>query len=72
MIPIDLECAIIMITLHLRRDRVIQFTVVIAYLACVFPNVSLVMLASQADCKFKTAAHKWNNTAFFFVWLLVI
>lgn len=65
MISFDLECAIIITTFHLWRDQVIQLTIVIAYLACVFPKVSLVMLDFQADCKFKTAAHKWNNTAFF-------
>lgn len=50
----DLESAIIIITFLLWRDQVIQLTIVIASLVCVFPNVLLVMLGFQTDCKF------WN------------
>lgn len=58
MISFDLNVPPIIIIFHLWRDQVIQFTIFIAYLACIYPKVPLVMLDFQADCKFKTVAHK--------------
>lgn len=60
-----------MITFLFWRDQVISFIIVIAYIAymaCVFPNVALVMLV-LSDCKFGNLK-QWhiNETTNCFSW----